>query len=172
MRCEAAAGDSQVVRVPLTAQQVHVGVPQLQVSVSAASHKHLTTRWEAAGHHTGLTDLDAPVDDVITALTISTNKCTHTLISMHTYNKYTYKFTREYVYLGAHFEVCIQVYNLILFVYVFITGQQMHLWIHLSVYSRSTLIYVFYLVILSVARLLLQCLHNCFWPIYVTINCS
>lgn len=76
LRCKAAAGDSQVVCVPHTAQQVHACIPKLQVSVSAAGYKHLTARGEAAGHHTGLTDLAAAVDDSVTVLTISTYKYT------------------------------------------------------------------------------------------------
>lgn len=48
-----------------TAEQVHVCIPQLEVSVGAAGHKHLATWGEAAGHHTGLADLAAPVDNSV-----------------------------------------------------------------------------------------------------------
>lgn len=68
LRCESAAGDSQVVCVLLTAEQVHVCVPQLEVSVGAAGHKHLATWGEATGHHTGLADRAAPADDSGAAL--------------------------------------------------------------------------------------------------------
>lgn len=70
MRCEAAAGDSQVVRILHAAEQVDVRVPQLEVSVGAAGHKHLATWGEAAGHHTGLTDLQAPVGDSIKSFSL------------------------------------------------------------------------------------------------------
>lgn len=62
LRCKAAAGDSQVVGVLLTVQQVHVCIPQFEVSSGAASHKHLATRGEAAGHDTGLAHWAASVN--------------------------------------------------------------------------------------------------------------
>lgn len=54
--CKAAAGDPEVVGVLLSEQQLHVRVPEFDVSVGAAAHEHLVAGREAAGHHTGLTD--------------------------------------------------------------------------------------------------------------------
>lgn len=52
--CRAAAGDSQVMGVLLSMQEVDVHIPQFKVSVSAASHEKLATRREAASHNAGL----------------------------------------------------------------------------------------------------------------------
>lgn len=63
MVCKAAAGDSEVVGVPLGMQEVHVCIPEFQVSAGAAGHKHLAAGGEAAGHHTGLADRTASVNN-------------------------------------------------------------------------------------------------------------
>lgn len=61
--CEAAAGDSQVVGVLLSTQEVDVHIPQFEVSLGAAGHEHLATGREAAGHDTGLAHCAASVTD-------------------------------------------------------------------------------------------------------------
>lgn len=60
--CKAAAGDPEVVGVLLGEQQLHVRVPEFDVSVGAAAHEHLVAGGEAAGHHTGLADRAASAD--------------------------------------------------------------------------------------------------------------
>lgn len=42
--------------VLLSVQKVHVCVPEFDVSVGAAGHKHLAAGRKAAGHHAGLAD--------------------------------------------------------------------------------------------------------------------
>lgn len=59
--CEAAAGDSHVVGVLLSMQEVDVHVPEFEVPAGAAGHKHLATGREAAGHDTGLAHFTASV---------------------------------------------------------------------------------------------------------------
>lgn len=59
MRCKAAAGDSQIVGALLSVQEVHVCLPEFEVSVGAAGHNDLTAGREAAGHNAGLTDSTA-----------------------------------------------------------------------------------------------------------------
>lgn len=54
--CKAAAGDPEVVGVLLNEQELHVRVPEFDVSVGAAAHEHLIAGRKAAGHHTGLAD--------------------------------------------------------------------------------------------------------------------
>lgn len=61
--CKAAAGDSQVVGILLSTQEVDVHVPEFEVSLGAAGHKHLATRREAAGHNTGLAHCAASAMD-------------------------------------------------------------------------------------------------------------
>lgn len=56
-----AAGHSQVMSVLLSVQQTRLQIPEFQVSVGAAAHKHLPTGREAAGHNTGLTHNTATV---------------------------------------------------------------------------------------------------------------
>lgn len=62
LRCEAAAGDSQVVGVLLNVQEGDVRVPQFEVSAGAAGHKHLATGREAARRNAGLTHCAAPAN--------------------------------------------------------------------------------------------------------------
>lgn len=79
MGCKAAAGDSQVVGVLLGVQEVHVRVPEFEVSAGAAGHKHLAAGGEAAGHNTGLADRTASVNDNVrfrTRLGLVTNRFT------------------------------------------------------------------------------------------------
>lgn len=40
----------------LSVQKLHVPVPEFDVSVGAAAHKHLAAGRKAAGHHAGLAD--------------------------------------------------------------------------------------------------------------------
>lgn len=47
---EGAAGDPEVVGVVLFVELLHAQVPQSQVSVGGAGHKHLTAGAEGAGH--------------------------------------------------------------------------------------------------------------------------
>lgn len=54
--CKAAAGDPEVVGILLSEQELHVRVPEFDVSVGAAGHEHLVAGRKAAGHHTGLAD--------------------------------------------------------------------------------------------------------------------
>lgn len=50
-RSKGAAGDAQVMGIFLCVELFHVQVPQTQVSVGGAGHKHLTARAEGAGYH-------------------------------------------------------------------------------------------------------------------------
>lgn len=61
--CKGAAGDPEVVGVLLSEQELHVQVPQFDVSVGAAAHEHLVAGGKAAGHHTGLADRAASANN-------------------------------------------------------------------------------------------------------------
>lgn len=58
--CKAAAGDPEVVGVLLSEEELHVRVPEFDVSVGAAAHEHLIAGRKAAGHHAGLAGRAAP----------------------------------------------------------------------------------------------------------------
>ena len=72
--CEAAAGDSQVVGVLLSMQEVDIRVPEFEVPTGAAGHKHLAAGREAAGHDTGLAHFTASVHNNVGSHTSWTAK--------------------------------------------------------------------------------------------------
>lgn len=60
-----AAAHSQIVCILLRVQLDQVQVPDLKVSVGASGHKHLATRSEAAGHHSGIGHGSCPTGESV-----------------------------------------------------------------------------------------------------------
>lgn len=66
---EGTAGDPQVVSIFLCVELIHVQVPQTQVSIGRAGHKHLTAGAEGAGYHCCVIHCSGPSQTQPTAST-------------------------------------------------------------------------------------------------------